>query len=44
MDFLAHITEVEFPFGLTLFMTGVAVGFALAFGVLRGFSGGNRKP
>jgi hypothetical protein len=43
MDFLAHITEFEFPFGLTLFMAGIVVGFGLAYGVLRRFSGDGRK-
>lgn len=33
MQLLAHVTETEFPLGVVLFFTGMAVGFALAFAI-----------
>ena len=35
MEFLAHVTELEIPVGLMLFLLGVFVGCALTLGILR---------
>jgi len=33
MEALAHVTEVEVPLGLVLFVLGAVVGFAVAFAI-----------
>ena len=35
MEFLAHVTELEIPVALLLFLVGVFVGSAITFGAMR---------